>query len=632
MEWTLLLIGLGLISVTEVFQVYSLIGLAFLFVAFALRAIRDGQWWLHTWMEIPGLVFLASAALATWISYDRVTAFLQFERFVAAGVLFYAVAGRKIKSEDDPRAQRKEVELRWIAAGILVLAVGLAVYWPLHQDYSAAVNKFFLVTNLLNWIQAHVPAIPGPYFQSNVAAGILILALPLGFGLVIDARRRKAVSRARLGAVAIVIVLAGLFLTSSRGAWIGLVAAGGMASLIVVQRRWWFTPAKWGAFWVIVALGGLVLIEALILSGRADRLVGQLPDPTGTLQSRVSVWSEGVDLVGDYFFTGSGLLTMSRVFSIYELLIWVPYQNNLNNLFLQVWLEQGILGEIGLLSILGVLVVWAWKALSRAQKHYSSTQSILGWAGLASVLAITVHSLVEVVFYAQRTVPLVGLILGFAYLATPTSNKAVSARTDYKGRYLRMGLAAIVPLLVLLGLFYRPILSSFYANLGAIEQTRMELSSYDPNNFQNDSLDQVRRRLSLSGVQALFNKSLSWNTNNRVALLRLGDIALSYGDEASAQASLQAAWDDGYRDNRTRLLYGDLLVMQGQVQRAASVQQGVTWAMDRLSGQAWYRYWLNDDFRRARDAWQTVLLLKPSDKNASYWVDQASRKLKAQNP
>jgi tetratricopeptide (TPR) repeat protein len=155
---------------------------------------------------------------------------------------------------------------------------------------------------------------------------------------------------------------------------------------------------------------------------------------------------------------------------------------------------------------------------------------------------------------------------------------------------------------------------------------------YDPDNFQNDSLDQVRQRLKLEGVQVLFRKSLSLNPNNRVALLRLGDIALSYQDETEAQKALQADWDAGYRDNRTRLLYGDLLVMQGQVQAAASIQKGVPWAVGRLSGQAWYRYWVNNDFRRALDAWKTVLLLEPSNQNASYWSEQAVQQMNAKNP
>jgi O-Antigen ligase len=631
LEWTLLLIGFGLISISEAFQFYAILGLVCLLAASIILALRNGRLWLNTRLEIPGLIFLASAGLATWISYDPGVAFLQFERFVAAGVFFYAVAGRKMNPRENSCAQRKEAELRWMSIGILTLAAGLTLYWLFHQDYSAAVNKFYLITNLLNWIKTHFQAVPGPYIQSNVVAGALILAVPLGCGLFVNARRRGAVIEMLFEIGGTAIVLIGLLLTSSRGAWIGLAAALGLAGFIFFQRRWLLTPLRWGAIWVMLVLGGLALVEILILSGRADRLVGPLPDPTGSLQSRITVWSAGPDLVRDYIYTGSGLMTVPRVFSIYELLISVPYQSNLNNLFVEIWLEQGILGEIAFLSILVVVAFWAWRALNAVNKPVSSMQSILGWAGLIGVLAITVHSFVEVVFYDERTAPLVGLILGYAYLASPPVNAVVSRRR-LRPRVILWGAVIIGFLALACILFYRPILSAFYANLGAIEQTRLEMSNYNPDNFQNDSLDQVRQRLSLENVQALFRRSLNWDPINRVALLRLGDIALSYQDERSAQMALQAAWEAGYRDSRTRLLYGDLLVMQGKVQNAAAVQEGVAWAVWRLSGQAWYRYWQNNDFRRAKDAWQTVLLLDPSNQDATYWSEQATHQIDAQNP
>jgi hypothetical protein len=321
------------------------------------------------------------------------------------------------------------------------------------------------------------------------------------------------------------------------------------------------------------------------------------------------------------------LMTVPRVYSIYELLIAVPFQSSLHNLYLEIWLEQGILGEVALLAILGIVTGWGWKAISRFQKPASDTQSILGLAGLIGVLAMAANGLVDVVLYGARTVPLVGLILGYAYLADPMPAAVVPSQST-RSRRLILGGTFIGISLLISALYFRKALSAFYANLGTIEQTQLEMSIYNPDNFQNDSLDQVRQKLSLSGVQGLLRKSLSWNPENRTALLRLGDMALSLNDVSSAQQALQSAWDAGYRNSRTRLLYGDLLVMQGQKQAAASVQKGVPWAVGRLSGQAWYRYWVNNDYRRALDAWQTVLLLNPSDQNARYWSEQALQKMK----
>ena len=65
------------------------------------------------------------------------------------------------------------------------------------------------------------------------------------------------------------------------------------------------------------------------------------------------------------------------------------------------------------------------------------------------------------------------------------------------------------------------------------------------------------------------------------------------------------------RDVVTRLVYSDALAANGRPEAAAKAVAGLTWAEPRLLGQAWFRYWLNQDYRRAADAWQAVLLLNP---------------------
>jgi hypothetical protein len=62
---------------------------------------------------------------------------------------------------------------------------------------------------------------------------------------------------------------------------------------------------------------------------------------------------------------------------------------------------------------------------------------------------------------------------------------------------------------------------------------------------------------------------------------------------------MQASWDQGNRDDGTRLLYGDALVANGEPVRAALVVQGVPFAAARLEGQAWSRY-------QARQEWEQL--------------------------
>jgi TolA-binding protein len=55
---------------------------------------------------------------------------------------------------------------------------------------------------------------------------------------------------------------------------------------------------------------------------------------------------------------------------------------------------------------------------------------------------------------------------------------------------------------------------------------------------------------------------------------------------------------------------------------------GLAWAEERLNYEAWYRYYQNQDYRRAADAYQVVLLLNPNSESASYWLAEAQKNIR----
>jgi len=172
------------------------------------------------------------------------------------------------------------------------------------------------------------------------------------------------------------------------------------------------------------------------------------------------------------------------------------------------------------------------------------------------------------------------------------------------------------------------LIGQLYANLGAVQQTRTELTRYDPQNFGTYSLDQARRDSNLAPALASFASALAVDPNNRTALQRQSEIALSLGDYPSALADITRLWAAGDRDEITRLLYGDALAADSQVDAAARIVRGLTWAEPRLLGQAWYRYWLGQDYRRAASAWSAALLLNPQEPGIESWIEKAQEKLK----
>jgi predicted Zn-dependent protease len=167
----------------------------------------------------------------------------------------------------------------------------------------------------------------------------------------------------------------------------------------------------------------------------------------------------------------------------------------------------------------------------------------------------------------------------------------------------------------------------WWANLGALAQARVELAAYDPDRWDTLSMDEVRRREDLRHAEGLLRRAIEAQPGNRTARQRLAAIALSRGEYEDALRHGSAAWEAGHRDGVTRLLLGDAFVATGQIERAAEIVRGLEWAVPRLMGYGWYRYWVNEDYDRAASAWRTVLLLDPGSVDAIEGIDRAEDRL-----
>lgn len=515
------------------------------------------------------------------------------------------------------------VAARRMAAGFLALAAILAAYWPLSNNFSTHPGKMPWIAWLGRQINASFPQLPGLGLNANVIAGTLLVSVPFGIALSWQWLQQRRRVEAGMGVFLTLIILFSLLLTDSRGAWAGLAGATLLAGLVMIQRRRFGDSRSRLLFWSLTILTFLLGLAGLSAAGRLEGLIGYLPDPGMVMRPRADLWREGLALAQDYWLTGSGLASFGMVHSAYAIMTHVPFISETHNSFLQVWIEQGLLGAIALIWGTAVVIGWAWKNLARAEVPG------LAWAGLAAVFAAGVQGSVEVVFFDEPTLPVFGLVLGFAALRNfpaeiepPSDNSSLAKRLS-----LRVYLALLLLVIMTAGVFRRPLTAGLFANIAALEQTRVELSQYDPDHYTKLTLDQIRRQSDLSIAKAYFLKALAIQPQHPTALKRLSLIALSTGEHRQALVWADTAWQSGQHDFTTRLLLGDALVANGRPEEAARLLKDVSWASNRLAGIGWMRYWVSGDIARAATAWQTALLLDPQNTDAAAWLEKAQSQL-----
>jgi hypothetical protein len=569
-----------------------------------------------TFLDVSLALFLLTAVVGLWAGYDRDGSRAVFSNpigwhklwgLLLAGLFYYALAGTKT-----PVAQCRALGLL-VGLGAVVSMVFIATH-----DWAAGPSKWEPITRLGRLIHAPLPSLPVGLLNPNVAAGVVAPLLPLSLGLAAEGRRGRALLWLAWGLLTGAIMALALLLTISRGAWMGLMVAGALAVAWWLTERLDLTARRLWVFAALVALGGIVGLLAVVEIPTLRALtLGSF-----ALTNRLNIHSQGALLVRDYLFTGCGLGSFALVHSTYALLIHVPILAYAHALLLDIAVEQGVLGA------LAAMVIWGgagWLGLWELSKA-EEPRPVLA-AGLLSLPVLIIHGLVDDVIYGTWFVPLLWAPAGVV-VATLWDRKA-EWPVPRRWRWLVVGIPLLGLLLV--GLFGRKLTATWYAGLGAVEQTRVELPPYDYNHFDDPTLDQIRRRENFAAAEAYFDRALALDPGQVTARTRLAHIALGRGEYEAALEHTQAAWEAGHRDRVTRLLLGDALVTQGQLEEAAAVVRGLEWAELRLNGQAWYRYWVGEDWQRAAYAWNTALLLDPQDSYAAAWVEQAEERA-ALNP
>ena len=564
-------------------------------------------------------LFVLSAWVGTQTAYDPGPAWAKFWLVVGAWGLYYAFVHQ-------PDARHLYGALAFCG----LFGVALTGYYFLTNDWWATHTvKIPGLVALSEAISNILPRLSTHSISPNVTGGMLAMVLPFYVPLINLTRKRAGVLNLRhtnrrwlrfFWYLAAGWTGLGLLVTTSRGAWVATFAGFALWFLWWIIGLWCRRTRKTSMWPVRLWITAGVLCMVAVIGVTAITLIVTRGWPgSDALTNRLTLFQDTLLLARDYTFTGLGLGAFLMNFSIYTLLIHVGYIFGSHNFLLDLLVEQGIPG-------LGIYLGLVTAVFITGLRHLRRAESANRWpieAGLVTLAVILIHGMVDDALYGSR-----GLLLLFIPMSiTIVSSRSIPAELkplpiQTKRAVLALAIAICA---VLLGawIMRSSLMASFYASRGAVAQAGIELASYDTERFGERPMDTVRREVNLDPAIAWFEQALQWDPANLTAHQRLASIDLSRGAYESALAHMAAAWDAGHRDSVTRLLYGDALLADGQIQPAVSVIEGLTWATARLDGQAWSRYWKHADWTRAAYAWRTLELLDPNYTNPKKYAESA---------
>jgi len=229
----------------------------------------------------------------------------------------------------------------------------------------------------------------GSFEQPNPFAGFIGLILPLALALTIAFaaqawRRIRTHNVARYSSILAFIALSvlsaalsvALYLSFSRGAWLGAAAAVLAMGLFLPKRRWIGLAVIGSLLFIALLLYNAGLLPATI----ADRFndIGQLAnvqdvrgvkinDANYAVIERLAHWQSAAYMIEAQPWTGVGFSNYQAVYEQYRLLNWPLALGHAHNIYLNIAAETGLPGLAAYLFMWIAIGVLSVRTLGRQQ-------------------------------------------------------------------------------------------------------------------------------------------------------------------------------------------------------------------------------------------------------------------------
>lgn len=357
----ILLLSAGLYAVLMLRGDLPLAAFGLLALVWALHLYFDRGTARATPLDAPVLALLILLPINFIISADPPSTLVRIDHLLLSISLFFVII----------RLVYYRRHLPMLIISLVILSIGAGLLGLIATDWSAGILGF--LSPVYEKLPRLSSLIPAASINKNTMGGALTFFPPMLLSLLWDQSAFKKMVARYPGLVrfpvwfykflvyfALALVLAVIFLTQSRGAWLG-TAVGLFAFLVWKDKRFlWALPFGAIALWVVLRESGIDSPAALL--ALLDR--GQDASLTG----RLNIWANVISMLRGFLLTGVGLDALNPVYQLY----FSPFLFNeppaalfhAHNTLLSVAIEMGIPVLVlftALLAGFGAMARRAWK-------------------------------------------------------------------------------------------------------------------------------------------------------------------------------------------------------------------------------------------------------------------------------
>jgi putative inorganic carbon (hco3(-)) transporter len=346
---------------------------------------------VRTPVDAPVILLIATLPVTLLATAFPQTTIPQVLRLLAGLALFYSLVNwatslRRIKQ---------------FVAGLVLAGAALAFLAPFSVTWYIG-NKLPFIPE---GIYERFIVLVSDSIHPNVMGGLLAILIPISLGLLVF--HWRGLGRFELVTVSLVLMVTAfvLFLTKSRGAWMGVFAAVLLIVLLLYMKSWkkLFTIT-------LISIVGLYFVASPSFIDSFLR-----SDVIGGVDGRVEIFSRSILMIKDFPFTGIGMGAFANIVdTFYPFFLFSPGQIvHAHNLFLQVALDLGILGLIAWLAVFLSVTLIAFRAYQLASTTDDTLFMGICAGLLGSQFALAVHGLTDAVVWGMvKPAPLVWALWG----------------------------------------------------------------------------------------------------------------------------------------------------------------------------------------------------------------------------